>query len=74
MSVLDEQVVTLKEAATFIGTFGICSPHQTTMWRWATKGVRGVRLEHVRFGRLIVTSREAIVRFSERLAESWRPP
>ena len=41
----------------------------TTLWRWSTYGVKGVRLETARIGRLRMTSREALQRFSNRLAE-----
>lgn len=34
-----------------------------TMWRWATAGVRGNRLEVIRIGKTLCTTDEAIVRF-----------
>lgn len=50
-------------------------PHPSTLWRWARKGVRGangvtVKLEHVRLGARIFTSREAIDCFGRALAEA----
>jgi hypothetical protein len=41
----------------------------TTLLRWASSGVRGVKLETVRWGDTLCTSREALLRFAERLSE-----
>jgi len=41
----------------------------STLWRWRRKGLRGVRLEYVRIGRNIATSREALNRFFNALTE-----
>lgn len=38
-------------------------PHIATVWRWATTGLRGVRLETYRSGRNRVTTRSAVQRF-----------
>lgn len=38
-------------------------PHPTTVGRWATRGVRGIRLETVRIGGRLYTSAEAVQRF-----------
>src|SRR4051794_13136085 len=35
----------------------------STLWRWATHGVRGVRLETVKIGSTTCTSAEALGRF-----------
>jgi len=43
----------------------------STLWRWAMRGVHGVRLEHIRAGRELRTSREAIERFYSRLADAY---
>jgi hypothetical protein len=42
--------------------------HVATIFRWAQHGVRGVRLESVRFGGRLVTSVEALSRFVEALS------
>jgi Protein of unknown function (DUF1580) len=39
-----------------------------TIWRWASHGLRGVRLETVRIGGTICTSSEALRRFFAALA------
>jgi hypothetical protein len=44
--------------------------HVSTLYRWATSGCRGVRLETIQVGATRCTSREAIQRFCERLSQS----
>jgi len=41
--------------------------HISTLYRWASKGISGVRLETLRLGGTTVTSLEAIQRFGDRL-------
>ncbi len=41
--------------------------HVATLHRWASRGVRGVRLETVRLGGMRVTSVEALQRFAEQV-------
>ncbi len=38
-------------------------PNPSTVWRWCTVGVGGVRLQSVRFGRRLFTTREWIKEF-----------
>lgn len=40
--------------------------HVSTVWRWALRGVRGIRLETVLIGGIRYTSREALERFIAR--------
>src|SRR5579871_6689371 len=43
----------------------------STVWRWATQGVRGgIRLETVRVGGSLCTSKAAIISFIEALSKS----
>jgi hypothetical protein len=44
--------------------------NRTTLWRWCRIGVRGVRLEYRKLGREMLTSLEAVGRFSEALAQA----
>ncbi|HUW30310.1 MAG TPA: DUF1580 domain-containing protein [Planctomycetota bacterium] len=44
-------------------------PAFSTVWRWALHGVRGVKLETLRVGGTLCTSREALQRFFDRLSE-----
>lgn len=43
--------------------------HVSTLWRWCRRGLRGVKLEHVRVGHRVCTSTQAISRFVNKLAE-----
>lgn len=50
-------------------------PYPSTVWRWCRKGLRArngelVRLAHVRIGRKIYTTVEAIAEFGRALAEA----
>ena len=44
-------------------------PSVPTVWRWALKGLQGVRLESLKIGGRRFTSLEAIDRFAARLTE-----
>jgi hypothetical protein len=48
-------------------------PHVSCLFRWAKHGLRGVRLETIRVGGTLCTSREALERFFARLAELDHP-
>jgi hypothetical protein len=73
-NLLDETSLTLTDAAKALPPLR-CGKrvHLATLHRWVQKGVRGVRLEAVRLGRTVVTSREALQRFSERLCAEGGP-
>ena len=58
-----EKRMTLRDAREFVPG----RPSYETVWRWARKGCRGVRLEYTRIGRTIYTSRESLERFFQRL-------
>ncbi len=61
-----EDVVSLRDAASILPKLRQGKRiHVNTLYRWASRGIRGVRLEVVRIGRTLVTSREAIQRFVE---------
>lgn len=49
------------------------SVHRTTVYAWANRGVRGVKLEIVQRGGQKFTSVEAVLRFFERIAEPRLP-
>ena len=65
---MDEQIVTFTEAAKLLPKMNGKRPHASSIWRWARKGVQGVRLESRRIGGRFVTSIEALERFTEKLA------
>ena len=66
MNLLAEDTLSLPQAARELpGT-----PDPSTLWRWATRGVKGVKLETVRIGAgRVYTSRQALTRFLERTQE-----
>ncbi len=62
------KVITLTEAADFIGrTFGV-KPSVATVWRWANRGLKGYRLPTIRIGRRCRTTTTAVREFIERLS------
>ena len=65
-----ESLISCKEASKFFppGRRGK-KPHRSTIFRWITCGVRGVRLEAVSLPGGRATSREAIARFLKALTE-----
>ena len=65
----DETVVTFSEAAATLPKLNGRKLHASTLWRWARKGLKGVKLETRRLGGRFVTSLEALDRFSEKLAK-----
>ncbi len=65
-----EDLLSLSEACAALPRIDGKRPHTSTIWRWCKKGVRGVHLEHVRLGHRICTSREALSRFANALAEA----
>lgn len=66
-----ETFISLKDAAhSFPGNMSVC---YETVRRWATDGIRGIRLETVRIGGRRKTTREACQRFIERLTETDNP-
>jgi len=71
-----ESVLTLSAAAREVPSLSGRGVHVSTVWRWALRGCRGVRLETLMVGGVRYTSREALQRFAERLtaaADGTRP-
>ena len=63
----NEEVVSLAAATKHLPKRrGGKRPHVSTLYRWATAGVRGIRLEVIRVGSTQCTSLEALQRFCER--------
>ena len=67
-AILDEDVLSLVEASKVLPLVNGRRVDPSSVWRWARKGLNGCRLEYARIGRRIVTSREALTRFTEHLA------
>lgn len=68
-----EHTLTFAEAAKHLPPFNGKRVHPSTLWRWARRGCRGVRLETLRLGGRFVTSVEALDRFGKALAEQDLP-
>ena len=63
-----EELIGLNELAGRLPQINGRRPSVSTLWRWCLKGIGGIRLEHIRRGRVIATSVEAVSRFSLRVA------
>ena len=69
INIRNEQLLSLSDASRALPPIDGKRPHVSTLWRWCKRGIRGVRLEYVRLGHRICTSREALGRFAQRLAD-----
>jgi len=58
-----ETILSLRDATREVPPLDGKKVHISTLWRWARKGVRGVKLEYIQLGHRVATSREAIDRF-----------
>ena len=63
-----EQLHTFRDLAKICRASGAKVTYEK-LWRWSTRGLRGVRLESRRLGRQYYSSVEAVDRFAERLAD-----
>lgn len=69
-----EQLLTLREASRLCpGSRQGRPTHVATVYRWTARGIKGIRLEAVRIGGTLYTSREAMQRFAERLTTNSTP-
>ncbi len=65
LRILTEDVLTLQDARSDLKKITGRRPDKTTIYRWCLKGVGGTKLEHIRLGDRILTSRQALTRFIE---------
>jgi len=63
LGILSEDVISIAEARDELTPILGVRLDRTTLWRWTMRGVGGVRLEHLRIGGRVVTSKQAITRF-----------
>ena len=69
-----EAPLPLRQAARLLPNRRAGKPtHVATLYRWAQRGLRGVRLETLQVGGTLCTSREALQRFFERLSKNPEP-
>lgn len=70
-----ERLLTLCQAARQLPSLRNNRPiHASTLWRWAKKGLRGVKLEVLPIGGGKATSMEALQRFFAALAQLQDAP
>ena len=62
-----ERVGSLADVARWLPKYQGTKIHTSTLWRWTSRGLRGVRLEYLRLGGRILTSVEAVTRFAAKL-------
>jgi hypothetical protein len=75
INTLTETVVPFAEAARRLPRLRGDRPvNPATLWRWATSGLRGIRLETCRVGGTRCTSLEALARFFAALEGRKVPP
>ncbi len=70
IDLVSEQALSLSEATRALPPVDGRRPHASTIFRWCKRGLRGVHLEYVRIGNRVCTSREALSRFANRLADA----
>ena len=61
--ILTEDVVTINQARELLEETTGRRFDRTTLFRWINRGVGGVKLESIRLGREILTSKQAVTRF-----------
>ena len=63
MITLDEDLLTLRQAAQLIPSRSGRPIDVSSIWRWTLRGIKGKRLESVSLGGQKYTSRQALARF-----------
>lgn len=63
--ILTEDILTIHDARKEIASITGQRPDISTMTRWIHRGVGGTKLDAVRIGRQLITSKQAITRFIE---------
>jgi hypothetical protein len=61
----DDQPMSMLDAADFLGRLTSKKPHVSTLWRWCTKGCKGVMLESICIGGKRFVTATAVERFIE---------
>jgi hypothetical protein len=64
-----ENLLTLAQAANSLPG----RPSASSLWRWARRGINGVKLEYLRVGRKIFVTPVALNRFFQNLAAADQP-
>lgn len=64
----DDRRLTMSDAADEVRTQYGLRVNTTSVWRWSTKGLRGVKLEATRIGDRLITSTSALAKFFAELS------
>lgn len=67
IDLLNEHLLPLKDIANVLPRRKGKKISFSTIWRWAERGLRGVKLETIRCGGTLYTSTEALHKFAEAL-------
>ncbi len=67
---MSDDVMPLSAAARLVPSTRGGRVNPSTVWRWATRGIRGVRLETVKVGGAAMTSKAALNRFFAKLSDA----
>lgn len=65
-----EKVLSLSDLARALPMVSGKRIHQSTIWRWALKGSRGVKLEALKLGSRYLSSLEAVERYGRAVSEA----
>ena len=65
-----EDILSFRDATAYLPQRNGRKIHVSSLYRWATRGIRGVILETLQVGGCRYTSKEALQRFSDRLTEA----
>lgn len=63
INLMTEDCLSLREAQEVLFQATGRRPDKSSIYRWCLRGCRGTRLEHIRLGDRILTSRQALTRF-----------
>lgn len=75
LSIQNDDLISLNDACRLLPKRrGGKRPHVATLFRWASVGCRGIRLETVQIGGTKCTSRAALDRFFARLSQTPAAP
>jgi hypothetical protein len=73
IDVTDEALISIREAAQLLPKVSGKQTHPSTLYRWCTKGCRGVLLAHTRLGSRLCTTPAALNEFAQSITAAGEP-
>ncbi len=73
IDIFKDNILSLSGAAKSIPAVDGKHPNPSTVYRWIADGVGGVKLDSVRIGRRLCTSKEALQKFMDELSAAPAP-